>query len=306
LLLGVSVLCLLVLFPAAALSQSHSVDAGCGTATIDGHVGNSEWATAGTLPLYESDLLDAPAGPEGMHHLRAGASQLRLGTAYFMNDGRFLYLGAKLNDPNGQIPDDPDYFEVTMLLAFEDEPAGDPDAWVDCSWEAASCNEPEDEGVLYAETDKGLSAAELVEFIWYGHFAAPHDNCYDSPLFMGVDYRGLPQGGGAHAEMRLNLDTSPINNPDPAAGDCFDLRWLGMILTGGDADPGIFEDVAAGWPIESVDDEPYTGECTVLCLNPCEVEEVEEFVPEPGTMILFGSGLAGLAGYAALRWRSRQ
>ncbi len=30
-----------------------------------------------------------------------------------------------------------------------------------------------------------------------------------------------------------------------------------------------------------------------------------EFVPEPGTIALLGSGLAGLAGYAALRWRSR-
>jgi hypothetical protein len=29
------------------------------------------------------------------------------------------------------------------------------------------------------------------------------------------------------------------------------------------------------------------------------------FVPEPGTIALLGSGLAGLAGYAALRWRSR-
>lgn len=31
----------------------------------------------------------------------------------------------------------------------------------------------------------------------------------------------------------------------------------------------------------------------------------EEFVPEPGTMLLFGSGLAGLAGYGVLRWRAR-
>jgi len=30
-----------------------------------------------------------------------------------------------------------------------------------------------------------------------------------------------------------------------------------------------------------------------------------EFVPEPGTIALLGSGLAGLAGYAALRWRGR-
>jgi hypothetical protein len=34
--------------------------------------------------------------------------------------------------------------------------------------------------------------------------------------------------------------------------------------------------------------------------------EEEEFVPEAGSLLLLGSGLVGLAGYAGLRWRGRK
>ena len=37
-----------------------------------------------------------------------------------------------------------------------------------------------------------------------------------------------------------------------------------------------------------------------------EMMWTEEFVPEPGTVALLGSGLAGLAGYVTLRWRTRE
>ena len=50
---------------------------------------------------------------------------------------------------------------------------------------------------------------------------------------------------------------------------------------------------------------PDTGDSTEVSFLFAEVCEVE-FVPEPGAILLLGSGLAGLAGYATLRWRTRE
>jgi hypothetical protein len=63
-------------------------------------------------------------------------------------------------------------------------------------------------------------------------------------------------------------------------------------------------DVLGEWRFRLTGDSSgRAGAVTITVAEDCTVPE-EEFVPEPGTILLVGSGLMVLAGYGALRFRS--
>lgn len=94
--------------------------------------------------------------------------------------------------------------------------------------------------------------------------------------------------------------------PDTGAGD-LPILWAGCDGRSGELFPPYpaFQPPEYGnlvfrfwWFGEPPD--PYDAEVSLLFAEVCEAE----FVPEPGTIMLVGSGLAGLAAYATLRLRS--
>jgi len=87
-----------------------------------------------------------------------------------------------------------------------------------------------------------------------------------------------------------------------------DPTWVAIMCPGERVVPGAFDvtglqfDELGTWTFGLYGDDSERE--VTFDIEVAEVCEVE-FVPEPGTIALLGSGLAGLAGYAALRWRAR-
>ena len=101
---------------------------------------------------------------------------------------------------------------------------------------------------------------------------------------------------------------------DPDGSFVWGPLWWGCEICQEDVLPGAYEagvsqdeeecSAALGEMEYYFEDDTGGRSISVLLAEDCTPEE--EFVPEPGTLMLMSSGLAGLAGYAGLRWRTRR
>jgi hypothetical protein len=290
LLLAAGVVCLLGVAPASVLSQGPTVEAGCGSATIDGIMSPGEWDAAGRVPLVGYEPLEG-ALLQQQYSLN--------GWGYLMNDATHLYVAANVSVDS--IVVDPGFWTSGMTVSFTDE--GDP---LDDQWAAPDCDPVPHEGWANAyEVHVGT-----FEYLWSGFLPAAETGLGYGCLPWQVPLSGVEWDVGLGSfvhEWALDLNSSELDKVGP--GDslrlAIDVTMHNACVSGtGCTNQGggtWINEALAQWP-EGLEGSEKPDAFGTLRLNPCQ----EEFVPKPGSIMLLGGGLVALAGYAALRFRAKR
>jgi hypothetical protein len=160
----------------------------------------------------------------------------------------------------------------------------------DCFECAPGSDDPDAEHTVVVTADDYSDTEMCGELEINGEVFSPSGECsvppHEAPcqVWLAVD---CPR-------MELHMMNDCVEAQPPSAG----LQEVGPSFT-----PVEYGDwVVTAW--QEQNEEP-VGPVREVAFRFAEDCSAVEFVPEPGTIALLGSGLAGLAGYATLRWRAR-